>query len=48
MYRKKSVRDFDIAPGDRALVRVDYNVTFVGDSREIYPTIPESLSLCLR
>ncbi len=35
MYRKKSVRDLDIAPGDRALVRVDYNVTFVGDTGQI-------------
>ena len=35
MYRKKSVRDLAIAPGDRALVRVDYNVTFVGDTGQI-------------
>ncbi len=35
MFRKKSVRDLDIAPGGRALVRVDYNVTFVGDTGQI-------------
>lgn len=35
MSRKKSVRDLDIKPGDRALVRVDYNVTFVGDTGQI-------------
>ena len=35
MFRKKSVRDLHIAPGDRALVRVDYNVTFVGDTGQI-------------
>ncbi len=35
MYRRKSVRDLDIAPGDRALARVDYNVTFVGDTRDV-------------
>ena len=35
MFRKRSVRDLDIAPGDRALVRVDYNVTFVGDTGQI-------------
>ena len=35
MYRKKSVRDLAIAPEDRALVRVDYNVTFVGDTGQI-------------
>ena len=35
MSRKKSVRDLDIAPGDRALVRVDYNVTFVADTGQI-------------
>ena len=35
MSRKKSVRDLHIAPGDRALVRVDYNVTFVGDTGQI-------------
>ena len=35
MFRKRSVRDLEIAPGDRALVRVDYNVTFVGDTGQI-------------
>ena len=35
MYRKKSVRDLAITPGDKALVRVDYNVTFVGDTGQI-------------
>lgn len=35
MYRKKSVRDICVTPGDRALVRVDYNVTFVGDTGQI-------------
>ena len=35
MFRKKSVRDLDIQPGDRALLRVDYNVTFVGDTGQI-------------
>ena len=35
MYRKKSVRDLCVTPGDRALVRVDYNVTFVGDTGQI-------------
>ena len=35
MFRKRSVRDLDIASGDRALVRVDYNVTFVGDTGQI-------------
>ena len=35
MFRKKSVRDLSVAPGDRALVRVDYNVTFVGDTGQI-------------
>ncbi len=35
MFRKKSVRDLDINPGDKALLRVDYNVTFVGDTGQI-------------
>ena len=35
MYCRKSVRDLDLAPGDRALARVDYNVTFVGDTRDV-------------
>ena len=35
VFRKRSVRDLEIAPGDRALVRVDYNVTFVGDTGQI-------------
>ena len=30
-----SVRDLDLAPGDRVLVRVDYNVTFHEDGRGI-------------
>ena len=30
-----SVRDLDLAPGDRVLVRVDYNVTFHEDGRSI-------------
>jgi 3-phosphoglycerate kinase len=35
VYRKKGVRDLCVTPGDRALVRVDYNVTFVGDTGQI-------------
>ncbi len=45
MYCKKSVRDLDIAPGSRALVRVDYNVTFVPGSRDISDDSRIALSL---